>query len=146
MWLRELVTKVLINPIIRTRTRHCRHVYHPTRDNIEMYLMETSCEELDWIFVVECRRILVDPDIYFVQLWRFSGMSSIQLYLCRYLTSCFGRKLPSVANEWTAFSLCVCMFPGYVRGPRRNILKLSYFASLHLGKLWKNTLRTGGTR
>jgi hypothetical protein len=32
--LRELVTKVLINPIIRTRTRYFRHAYHPTRDNI----------------------------------------------------------------------------------------------------------------
>jgi hypothetical protein len=30
---RECVTKVLINPIIRTRARHFRHVYHPTRDN-----------------------------------------------------------------------------------------------------------------
>jgi hypothetical protein len=27
------VTKVLINPIIRTRTRHSRHAYQPTRDN-----------------------------------------------------------------------------------------------------------------
>jgi hypothetical protein len=25
---------VLINPISRTRTRHFRHAYHPTRDNI----------------------------------------------------------------------------------------------------------------
>jgi hypothetical protein len=32
--LRKLVTKVLINPIIRTRTRHFRHAYHPTRDHI----------------------------------------------------------------------------------------------------------------
>jgi hypothetical protein len=31
---RECVTEVLINPIIRTRTRHFRHAYHPTRDNI----------------------------------------------------------------------------------------------------------------
>jgi hypothetical protein len=29
---REDVTKVLINPIIRTRTRHSHHAYHPTRD------------------------------------------------------------------------------------------------------------------
>jgi hypothetical protein len=26
--------KVLINPIIRTRTRHFRYAYHPTRDNM----------------------------------------------------------------------------------------------------------------
>jgi hypothetical protein len=32
--LRELVTKVLINPIIRTRTRHFRRAYHPTRDSM----------------------------------------------------------------------------------------------------------------
>jgi hypothetical protein len=31
MWLRELVSKVLINPIIWTRSRHSRHAYHPTR-------------------------------------------------------------------------------------------------------------------
>jgi hypothetical protein len=30
---REVVTKVLINPIIGTRTRHSRHAYHPTLDN-----------------------------------------------------------------------------------------------------------------
>jgi hypothetical protein len=29
---RQIVTKVLINPIIRTRTRHFRRAYHPTRD------------------------------------------------------------------------------------------------------------------
>jgi hypothetical protein len=27
---KKLVTKVLINPITRTRTRHFRHAYHPT--------------------------------------------------------------------------------------------------------------------
>jgi hypothetical protein len=32
--LREIVIEVLINPIIRTRNRHYRHEYHPTRDNI----------------------------------------------------------------------------------------------------------------
>jgi hypothetical protein len=32
--LREIVSKVPINPIIRTRTRHSRHAYHPRRDNI----------------------------------------------------------------------------------------------------------------
>jgi hypothetical protein len=31
--LREVVTKVLIHPTIRTRTRHSRHAYHPTSDN-----------------------------------------------------------------------------------------------------------------
>jgi hypothetical protein len=31
---RECVTKVLLNPIIQTRTRHFRRVYHPTRDSI----------------------------------------------------------------------------------------------------------------
>jgi hypothetical protein len=30
----ECVTQVLINPNIRTRTRHFRHAFHPTRDNI----------------------------------------------------------------------------------------------------------------
>jgi hypothetical protein len=29
---RECVTEVLINPIIRTRTRHSRHSYQPTHD------------------------------------------------------------------------------------------------------------------
>jgi hypothetical protein len=29
---RECVTKVLINPIIRTRTRQSRRAYHPARD------------------------------------------------------------------------------------------------------------------
>jgi hypothetical protein len=29
---RECVTEVLKNPIIRTRTHHFRHAYHPTRD------------------------------------------------------------------------------------------------------------------
>jgi phosphoenolpyruvate carboxylase len=33
--LRELVTEVQINPIIRTGTRHFRHAYHPTSDIIE---------------------------------------------------------------------------------------------------------------
>jgi hypothetical protein len=31
---RECVTEVLINPVIRARTRHSRHAYHTTRDNI----------------------------------------------------------------------------------------------------------------
>jgi hypothetical protein len=31
---RECVTKVLINPSIRTRTRHFRRAYHPTRGNM----------------------------------------------------------------------------------------------------------------
>jgi hypothetical protein len=31
---RESVTEVLINQIIRTRTRCFRHAYHPTRDNV----------------------------------------------------------------------------------------------------------------
>jgi hypothetical protein len=35
----EVVTKVLINPIIRTRTRHLRRVYHTTRDSI-LYITE----------------------------------------------------------------------------------------------------------
>jgi hypothetical protein len=30
LYLREYVTKVLINPIIRTRTRHFCHAYHVT--------------------------------------------------------------------------------------------------------------------
>jgi hypothetical protein len=34
---RECVTEVLINPIIRTRTRHFRHAYYPTRDNISCH-------------------------------------------------------------------------------------------------------------
>jgi hypothetical protein len=33
-WLSELVKKVLINPIIPTRTSYFRHSYHPTSDNI----------------------------------------------------------------------------------------------------------------
>jgi hypothetical protein len=32
--IKEILTKVLINPIIRTGTRHFRHVCHPTRDSI----------------------------------------------------------------------------------------------------------------
>jgi hypothetical protein len=32
---RECVTEVVINPIIQTKTRHFRCVYHPTRDNIK---------------------------------------------------------------------------------------------------------------
>jgi hypothetical protein len=35
MWSREIVTKVVINPIIRTRTCHFLLAYHPTRDNIK---------------------------------------------------------------------------------------------------------------
>jgi hypothetical protein len=31
---RVCVIKVLINRIIRTRTRHSRHAYHPTHDNM----------------------------------------------------------------------------------------------------------------
>jgi hypothetical protein len=31
---RERVTEVLINPIIRTRTRHFRHAYPHSRDSI----------------------------------------------------------------------------------------------------------------
>jgi hypothetical protein len=30
---RRTEIKVLINPIVRTRTRYFRHVYHPTRNN-----------------------------------------------------------------------------------------------------------------
>jgi hypothetical protein len=33
---RECVTNVLLNPIIRTRTRHLRRAYHPTRDNTNL--------------------------------------------------------------------------------------------------------------
>jgi hypothetical protein len=36
MSLREVITKVPINPIVRTRTRHSPHAYLPTRDNIEI--------------------------------------------------------------------------------------------------------------
>jgi hypothetical protein len=32
----ECVTQLLINPIIRTRTRHISGMYHPTRHNIIM--------------------------------------------------------------------------------------------------------------
>jgi hypothetical protein len=32
--LRGLVTKLLINPTIRTRTRYFRHAYHRARDSI----------------------------------------------------------------------------------------------------------------
>jgi hypothetical protein len=32
--IRELVTKVLINPINQTRTRHFHRAYHPTHGNI----------------------------------------------------------------------------------------------------------------
>jgi hypothetical protein len=31
---KRTVTKALINPILRTRTRYFRHAYHPTHDNI----------------------------------------------------------------------------------------------------------------
>jgi hypothetical protein len=31
---RECVTEVLINSIIRTRTRYFRHAYHPTSESI----------------------------------------------------------------------------------------------------------------
>jgi hypothetical protein len=31
---------MLINPIIRTRTRHCRRAYHPTRDSIMTEMSE----------------------------------------------------------------------------------------------------------
>jgi hypothetical protein len=44
VWLKELVTEVPINKIIRTRTRHFRHAYHPTRDNI----MQNSCKTGNW--------------------------------------------------------------------------------------------------
>jgi hypothetical protein len=107
MWLRELVTKMLINPIIRTRTRQFRHAYHPTRANIKLYLMKTSCEDLDWILVVECKRILAHPDMYFVRLWRSFGISWMQLYLCRYRNLCFRGKLPSVAMSEQLFPLCL---------------------------------------
>jgi hypothetical protein len=65
MWLRELVTKVLINPIIRTRTRHFRRAYHPTRDIIVFsfytYIVTRGtisireCDTLDqmWIHIKE---------------------------------------------------------------------------------------------
>jgi hypothetical protein len=39
MRLREIVTKVLINPIIRTKPRHFRHANHPTRDNMLQELL-----------------------------------------------------------------------------------------------------------
>jgi hypothetical protein len=39
---RECVTKVLINPIIRTRTRLIRRVYQPTRHSI-YFLMDLYC-------------------------------------------------------------------------------------------------------
>jgi hypothetical protein len=34
---RECVTKVKINPIIRTRTHYFHHTYHPTHDNIILH-------------------------------------------------------------------------------------------------------------
>jgi hypothetical protein len=39
MWLRELVNKVLINPIIRTRTRQFRQPYHPTPGSIKKQIV-----------------------------------------------------------------------------------------------------------
>jgi hypothetical protein len=36
MWFREIVTKVPINPVIRTRTRYFRCAYHPTRDTMKV--------------------------------------------------------------------------------------------------------------
>jgi hypothetical protein len=33
--IKRTCNQVLINPIIQTRTRYFRHVYHPTRDNIK---------------------------------------------------------------------------------------------------------------
>jgi hypothetical protein len=43
---REIVTKALINPIIRTRTGHFRRAYHPTRDSIEAYYPRYGLEGL----------------------------------------------------------------------------------------------------
>jgi hypothetical protein len=37
---RECVTKVLINPIIRTRTRLIGRVYHPKRDNTDFVVLQ----------------------------------------------------------------------------------------------------------
>jgi hypothetical protein len=42
----EVVTTVIINPIIRTRTRYFRHAYHPTRDNINTIPMKTYTAEI----------------------------------------------------------------------------------------------------
>jgi hypothetical protein len=39
---RQIVTKVLINPIIQTRTCHSHHAYRPTRDNIFTIHGDTS--------------------------------------------------------------------------------------------------------
>jgi hypothetical protein len=39
---KEFVTKVLINPIIRTRTRHFRREYHPIRDNTLTFSMKVN--------------------------------------------------------------------------------------------------------
>jgi hypothetical protein len=38
--LRELVTKILINSIIRTRTRHFCHAYHPTCENTQAKIFQ----------------------------------------------------------------------------------------------------------
>jgi hypothetical protein len=55
---KELVTKVLINPIIRTRTRYFRHAYHPTCDNIIRTIKSRSmkCTEHVVVVSVEERR------------------------------------------------------------------------------------------
>jgi hypothetical protein len=45
MWLRELVTKVIINPIIRTRTRHFRRACHPTSDSMSKGARVESCRQ-----------------------------------------------------------------------------------------------------
>jgi hypothetical protein len=54
MWFRGIVTKVLINPIILTRTRHLLRAYHPTRDNIlfliiKLILIQTQIA-INWSF------------------------------------------------------------------------------------------------
>jgi hypothetical protein len=59
---------VLINPIIRTRTRYFRHAYHPTHDNIKNDLERKkerntlAVASTDWERDVKVKRFFFPPD------------------------------------------------------------------------------------
>jgi hypothetical protein len=78
---RERLTEVLINPIIRNRTRHFSYTYHPTRDNIicvpHGYPNKTATVSLNSInrlgFVAETYRVSCNVrtcPLYIIRVFR----------------------------------------------------------------------------
>jgi hypothetical protein len=81
MWIREIAAKLLINRIMRTRTRYFRHAYHPTRDNT--IIRDDKCVPNLYKFLIQLTLIVrhiysfVQKDTTFQETSKYNIESSL---------------------------------------------------------------------